>query len=61
MNAVTKPEGPTAAQVFRQQLEQRLDQFVEALPPHITVERFKSQGPDWRARMSDVLKRASQK
>lgn len=42
MNAVTKPEGPTAAQVFRQQLEQRLDQFVEALPPHITVERFKS-------------------
>jgi uncharacterized protein (DUF4415 family) len=26
-----------------------------------TVERFKSQGPDWRARMSDVLRRASQK
>ena len=24
-----------------------------------TVERFKSQGPDWRARMGDALKRAA--
>ena len=24
-----------------------------------TVDRFKAQGPDWRARMSEVLKRAS--
>ena len=24
-----------------------------------SVDRFKAQGPDWRARMSDVLKRAS--
>lgn len=33
-------ETPMAA--FRRQLEGRLDSFIDALPPHITVQRFKS-------------------
>lgn len=44
MNAMTKmderPQQPMVA--FRAQLEQRLGSFAEALPPHITPQRFKS-------------------
>ncbi len=35
------PKEPSIA-TFRQQLEQRLSTFAEALPPHISPERFKS-------------------
>jgi len=39
-----QPEGEQepANVVFRRQLEQRLDSFADALPEHITVQRFKS-------------------
>ena len=40
MNAPAKVEKPM--ELFRSQLEQRLATFADALPPHISVERFKS-------------------
>ncbi len=40
MNVPANTEPPIAA--FRRQLEQRLDSFADALPPHITIQRFKS-------------------
>ena len=47
MNAITSPKGKaeekeSPSEIFRKQLEQRLDTFAEALPPHITPQRFKS-------------------
>jgi len=44
MSALQKTEGqaPTGMNHFRQQLQQRLEAFTEALPSHITPNQFKS-------------------
>lgn len=42
MSVPAKTEAQKPMATFREQLEQRLASFAEALPPHITPQRFKS-------------------
>jgi len=50
MDSIHRPRGRPRVENPKQAVTLRLD-------PE-TVERFRARGPDWRARMSDVLKRA---
>jgi uncharacterized protein (DUF4415 family) len=51
MNSIRRGRGRTPKAGARLAVTLRLD-------PE-TIERFKSQGPDWRARMGEALKRAA--